>query len=111
MPLNTPSPRAKHLALMLRRNESRFENGYDSDGQIGPFNFMEEVEGPQDYEEADHSERREVSESASKRNGDAEEETNETVLLTEDFPGRQHVPIADLGPRHEVKQRTPRRAT
>ena len=30
MPLNTPSPRAKNLALMMRRNESRFENGYDT---------------------------------------------------------------------------------
>ena len=74
IPLNTPSPRAKNLAAMMKSNESGFENGYDSDGEKGPFNFMEEFEGPQDFEEVDHSERIEVSESASKSSGDGDVE-------------------------------------
>ena len=98
VPLNTPSPRAKKLALMMKRNESGFENGYDSDGQMGPSNNMEVVKGPQDFDEVDHSERIEVPQSASKSNGDSDaERNNEAIALSEkdDGPG-QHMLITEL---------------
>ena len=98
MALNTPSPRARDLASMMKRNESGFENGYDSDGQMGPFNNMEVVEGPQDFDEVDHSERIEVPQSASKSNGDSDaERNNEAIALSEkdDGPG-QHMLITEL---------------
>jgi hypothetical protein len=82
----------------LKRNESGFENGYDSDGQMGPFNNMEVVEGPQDFDEVDHSERIEVPQSASKSNGDSDaERNNEAIALSEkdDGPG-QHMPMTEL---------------
>ena len=46
----TPSPKAKNLAH-LRPNEDGFEQGYDSDGHMGPFNYCLEIEGEQDYDE------------------------------------------------------------
>jgi hypothetical protein len=37
----------------MKYNEPRFEEGYDSDGEIGPHSFVVEEEGEQDYEEED----------------------------------------------------------
>ena len=74
------------------------ENGYDSDGQLGPFNLMEAMEGPQDFDEVDHLERIAVPESLSKSNGDSDAEgKNEAITLSEkdDGPG-QHIPITEL---------------
>ena len=45
-----PSPQQLNLRNIARR-EARFEDGYDSDGEIGPFNDVFEVEGPHDFDE------------------------------------------------------------
>ena len=45
-----PSPQQLNLPNITRR-EARFEDGYDSDGEIEPFNDVFEVEGPQDFDE------------------------------------------------------------
>ena len=47
-----PSPRQRNL-MDFSGNEERFERGYDSDGEIGPFNETEEVEGDQFFDEID----------------------------------------------------------
>ena len=46
------SPREINLTNIYT-HESRFEEGYDSDGNAGPWCKMEELEGIQDSEEAD----------------------------------------------------------
>ena len=35
----------------MNKIESTFDDGYDSDGQIGPFNYVEILEGSQDFDE------------------------------------------------------------
>jgi hypothetical protein len=52
-PMPAPSPRAINLAKGMKQNEANFEDGYDSDGEIGPHSFVVEEEGVQDYEEDD----------------------------------------------------------
>jgi hypothetical protein len=45
------SPRAINLAQRMKYNEPYFEEGYDSDGEIGPHSFVVEEEGEQDFDE------------------------------------------------------------
>jgi hypothetical protein len=45
------SPEAKKIAQVIKLNEHRFERGYDSDGEIGPFFDAIEEEGVQDYDD------------------------------------------------------------
>jgi hypothetical protein len=52
-PKPTVSPRAINLARTMEDNEHKFEQGYDSDGEIGPHSFVLEEEGVQDFEEED----------------------------------------------------------
>jgi hypothetical protein len=56
-PMNRPelfkSPQAKKIASNMKRYESRFEEGYDSDGSIGPFYDAVAEEGEQDYDDDD----------------------------------------------------------
>jgi hypothetical protein len=33
-----PSPNAKHLPSVMKNTDRGFEDGYDSDGELGPFN-------------------------------------------------------------------------
>ena len=51
----TQSPRARNLRNLQKLEES-FGVGYDSDGEIGPFTNMEEVEGVQIFEEMEGQE-------------------------------------------------------
>lgn len=50
-----PSPRQRKLQD-IKKIESTFDGGYDSDGQIGPFNYVDVLEGPQDFDEDQVSE-------------------------------------------------------
>ena len=50
-PIMTPSPRARNLADTFQQQEVRFSDGYDSDGELGPFSSVVEIEGKQDFEE------------------------------------------------------------
>ena len=52
----TQSPRASNLRNIQKLEES-FSLGYDSDGELGPFTNMEEVEGEQIFEELEMDER------------------------------------------------------
>ena len=52
VPIDSVSPREINLTNIYT-NESRFEEGYNSDGNAGPWCEMEELEGIQDFEEAD----------------------------------------------------------
>ena len=47
----TPSPQARDLAQAFRLLESKFNDGYDSDGEIAPFYDAMEEEGEQEFEE------------------------------------------------------------
>jgi hypothetical protein len=38
MPHLMPSPNAKHLPSVMKNTDRGFEDGYDSDGELGPFN-------------------------------------------------------------------------
>ena len=40
----------------MNKIESTFDDGYDSEGQIGPFNYVEILEGQQDFDEDSVSE-------------------------------------------------------
>jgi hypothetical protein len=46
-----PSPCARNLADDMKRNRDRFDEGYDSDGEIGPFSNVLQDEGPQIFDE------------------------------------------------------------
>jgi hypothetical protein len=50
-PKPATSPRAINLARRMKYNEPYFEEGYDSDGEIGPHSFVVEEEGEQDFDE------------------------------------------------------------
>ena len=45
------SPPAKNIARNIKRYESRFEEGYDSNGSIGPFYDAVAEEGEQDFDD------------------------------------------------------------
>jgi hypothetical protein len=45
------SPEAKKIAHVIKLNEDQFEQGYDSDGEIGPFFDAIKEEGVQDYDD------------------------------------------------------------
>jgi hypothetical protein len=47
----TESPRARNLAQSFQQLERRFKDGYDSDGELGPFSSVFDLEGVQDFEE------------------------------------------------------------
>jgi hypothetical protein len=47
----TPSPRARNLATTFQQREVRFDEGYDSEGELGPFSSVVEIEGKQDFDE------------------------------------------------------------
>ena len=47
----TPSPRARNLAETFQQREVRFDEGYDSEGELGPFSSVVEIEGKQVAEE------------------------------------------------------------
>ena len=46
------SPKIRDLSAAFMGNSKRFEDGYDTDGELGPFLDAIEDEGPQDSEEA-----------------------------------------------------------
>jgi hypothetical protein len=50
-PKPATSPRAITLAQRMKYNEPYFDEGYDSDGEMGPHSFVVEEEGQQDYDE------------------------------------------------------------
>lgn len=50
--LSKSSPRQRNLQF-ISFNEDNFESGYDTDGDIGPFNYVEDIEGKQDFDEID----------------------------------------------------------
>ena len=45
-----PSPRECNLQY-IAQFEDKFDSGYDSDGELGPFNYMLNLEGTQDFDE------------------------------------------------------------
>ena len=56
----TQSPHARNLRILQKLEES-FGLGYDSDGEIGPFINMEEVEGVQIFEKMEMGERNDLT--------------------------------------------------
>jgi hypothetical protein len=50
-PIMTPSPCARNLAETFQQREVRFNEGYNSEGELGPFSSVVEIEGKQDFEE------------------------------------------------------------
>jgi hypothetical protein len=50
-PQTNDSPCARNLADVMKRTRHTFEEGYDSDGEIGPFSHVVEEEGPQIFDE------------------------------------------------------------
>jgi hypothetical protein len=87
-PQPAPSPRAINLAQGMKQNEPSFEDGYDSDGEIGPHSFVVEEEGVQDYEEDDLPSAPPVAQPPVLVAVGVPENPNEVPL-------RQHVPITE----------------
>ena len=79
-------------------HEDDLDNGYDTDGQIGPFNDCIELEGEQDFEEDSNIPVLEVL-----GRGDTDDETNDIVVAVEVINEEstvvndplEHVPIED----------------
>jgi hypothetical protein len=46
-----PSPHERNLAPTFQQPEVRFQDGYDSDGELGSFSFVVEIEGKQSFDE------------------------------------------------------------
>jgi hypothetical protein len=49
--MTTQSPRARNLAQLFQQRKTRFQDGYNSDGKLGPFSSVVDLEGVQDFEE------------------------------------------------------------
>jgi hypothetical protein len=47
----TQSPHARNLAQSFRQRETRFQDRYNSDGELGPFSSVVDLEGVQDFKE------------------------------------------------------------
>ena len=73
------------VRLSVRLSESQMEEGYDSDGQIGPFMDATAGEGPQELEEPDLPE---VGEKANVLGSGDTAETNERGLVPSGNAGK-----------------------
>ena len=86
MPASVLVPQASKFTSLNRRNlsklhqlEDKFEDGFDSDGERGPFVGIDEIEGEQDFEEAPLQSKEDVilppNEGKNKQNNN----TNDTI--------------------------------
>ena len=99
------SPRVRNL-MMLNKLEGKFDDGYDSDGECGPFFDLEDVEGLQIFDEEVMMERTEDDTNNNNEEGTVDETNNqqEAERIVEaddrhvdvvDTVEPQHVPISD----------------
>ena len=80
------SPRMRNLH-QIEGLEKKFELGYDSDGEAGPFCRLEDIEGEQIFDEDDLPEKTQDEEGTVV--------TMETVDDEKELSGTHHVPIDD----------------